>query len=125
MPKKKVLLVDDEKDLLGLIGSRIEMWGYSLITAPDGMTAINAVKNEKPDIVVLDYIMPEVDGIEVLEQIRKIDKKIPVIMFTGHPDTRSIKGAEKLGVSSYVPKLSVYSEGASNLKTALSMLEKK
>ena len=114
MPKKKVLLVDDEKDLLGLIGSRIEMWGYSLITAPDGMTAINAVKNEKPDIVVLDYIMPEVDGIEVLEQIRKIDKKIPVIMFSGHPDTRS-----------YVPKLSVYSEGASNLKTALSMLEKK
>ncbi len=125
MLKKKVLLVDDEKDLLRLIGARIESWGYGLITAADGKTAIEAVKKQKPDIVILDYIMPGMDGVEVLKEIRKIDKKIPAIMFTAHPDTRSIKGTEKLGISSYIPKLSMYSEGVSSLRSVLNMLSTK
>ncbi len=55
-------------------------------------------------------------------QIRKIDKKIPIIMFTAHPDIKSIKGAKKLGATSYIPKLGIYSEG---LKLTLNMIAKK
>ena len=125
MDKKKVLLVDDEEGFRKLIGTRIRNWGYDLIETANGKEAIEAVMNKGIEIVILDYKMPEMDGVEALEQIREINKKIPVIMFTAYPDEKSIKGTEKLGVSFYVPKLSVYSDAYANLKLAIDMIEKK
>jgi two-component system response regulator AtoC len=121
MNKIRVLLVDDEPDLLLVMGKTIESWGYKLIQAANGMEAIAAVKDNSADIIVLDYLMPGLDGIETLKEIRKINVKIPVIMFSAHQGGLAIKGIEKLGINVFVPK----SSDEATLKFAISMLEDK
>ena len=118
MSKLKVLLVDDEPDLLKLMGERIKLWDYILITAPNGKRALEILRAQRPDIIILDYMMPDIDGIATLKEIRKVSKKIPVIMFTAHPNEKNIKGAQALGINAFVPKLSLYSDAQHTLKTA-------
>ena len=126
MSKIKVLIVDDEVDYLSLMQERIEFWGYEVIQAQDGKTALVMIKEKFPDIVILDYLMPGMDGVAVLRQIRKFDKKIAVIMFTAHADIKNIKGARELEVSAFIPKLSTYSTDIqSSLRSALDMTQKK
>lgn len=125
MDRLKILLVDDEVDFLETMSPIIESWGYDLIKAANGKEAIEALTDKKPDIIILDYMMPQMDGIAALIEIRKIDKKIPVIMFTAYPDSRSMKGAGKLGVSAFIPKVSVFSDAHATLKTAIVMAGKK
>jgi len=126
MDKTKVLIVDDEVDYLGLMQERIESWGYEVITATAGKEALSIIKKNPPDIVILDYLMPEMDGTEVLKQIRKFNKNLAVIMFTAHPDVKNIKGAQELGVSAFIPKLSVYSSDIQvTLRSALDMAQKR
>jgi len=121
--RKKVLLVDDEKDILLVIGRRMTGWGYDVINASGGKEALDIIRKSPPDIVVLDYIMPDMDGLDTLREIRSISASIPVIMFTAFPDNRSIKGSEELGVCAYVPKLNVMSSTESSLKAALHLAE--
>jgi two-component system response regulator (stage 0 sporulation protein F) len=117
--KKKVLLVDDEADILFVIGKRISSWGYDLLKASSGKAALEILKNNNPDIVVLDYMMPEMDGIATLREIRKINTKIPVIMFTANPEGLPLKGTDGLGISAFVPK-----ENAEDiLQTTINMVE--
>jgi CheY-like chemotaxis protein len=126
MSKVKVLIVDDEVDYLSLMQERVEFWGYEVILAQDGKSALAMIKEKFPDIIVLDYFMPVMDGVEVLRQITKFDKKIPVIMFTAHADIKNIKGAQELGVSAFIPKLSTYSTDIqASLRSVLAMAEKK
>ena len=125
MDKTKVLIVDDEPDFLELMSLRIESWGYAAAKAYNGNAAIEAIKKNVPDIIVLDYMMPGMDGIETLKEIRKTRKKIPVIMFTAYPNTNTLEGATHLGICAFIPKLSAYSEVLPALKTALSLAEKK
>lgn len=125
MDKKKILLVDDEADFQELMGVRIRSWGYDLIEAANGKEAIDAVMSKNPDIVILDYMMPDMDGVATLKEIRKIEKDLPVIMFTAHPDMRVQQNVKDLRVSAFIPKLSVYSEAQSSLKNALHLVEKK
>jgi two-component system, response regulator, stage 0 sporulation protein F len=126
MDKIKVLVVDDEVDYLTLMKEYIEYWGYQVITAQSGKEALAAIKAESPDITILDYLMPEMDGVTVLKEIRKFDQDLEVIMFTAHPDIKNIKGAKELGVTFFVPKLN---DDALNiqgsLRAALDMAQKK
>jgi len=121
--KKKILLVDDEKDTLLVIGKRIITWGYDLIEASSGKEAISAVKTKNPDIVILDYKLPDIDGIAALKDIRKINKTVPVIMFTAFPDAKSITDSEQLGICAYVPKTNILSPAESSLKAAIHIAE--
>jgi len=125
MSKIKVLLVDDELDLLKLLGQRIEGWGYDALTVSSGQGAIEAVKNENPDIVILDYMMPEMNGAEVLREIRKISSNIQVVMFTAHADEKIITETEKLGIYAFIPKSSVYQDARDTLKSVLATIAKK
>jgi len=100
----KILFVDDEPDLLKLAGIRIGGWGHNLITAASGESAISAVINKKPDVIVLDYILPDMDGISILQKIRKIDEKVIVIMLTGHPSKDVSTWANKLKVRAFITK---------------------
>jgi len=83
-----ILLVDDEPDFRETMGAIIEGWGYDLIEASNGKEAVDAIMGKNPDIVVLDYMMPGMNGVLTLKKIREINGKIPVIMFTAHPDIR-------------------------------------
>ncbi|KFB01559.1 ArsR family transcriptional regulator [Mangrovimonas yunxiaonensis] len=73
MKKKdiKILLVDDEPDILEIVGYNLSSEGYQVITAENGMEAVKKAKKEKPQLIILDVMMPEMDGIEACEQIRK------------------------------------------------------
>ena len=103
MADKLILVVDDERDFLKIISSRIESWGYKVISVSSGSDAITLIKDKKPDIVILDYMMPEMDGIATLKKIRHIDKKLPVIMFTAYPnETTMISSRNCLSVSANV-----------------------
>ena len=120
----KILLVDDEESILTVVGAQIKAWGYDLVAAGSGREALDIIKDSKPDIAILDYLMPEMDGIDTLREIRKIDDKLPVIMFTAYPDQISIKGTETLGVRAYVPKLSLHSNSSDTLRTAIGIIVK-
>jgi len=125
MGKIKILIVDDEPDFLELMSLRIESWGYAIVKASSGSAAIEAMEKSAADIIILDYMMPGMDGIETLRQIRKSGSNVPVIMFTAYPNTNTMEGAAHLGISAFIPKLSAYSEVLPALKTALSLAEKK
>ncbi|MFA4889700.1 MAG: response regulator [Candidatus Omnitrophota bacterium] len=123
MLKTKVLLIDDEADFIEVVKLRLEGWGYDVLTASSGRAGINEFINKKPGIIILDYMMPGMDGIEALKEIRKIDKKIPVIMFTAFPQEKAIDQAMKLGVCTFVPKISAYSDAENALRSALKIAE--
>jgi len=125
MGKINILLVDDEKDFLNIMSERISRWGYHLIKAISGKEALEAVKEKNPDIVILDYMLPDIDGVAVLKAIRKIDKELPVIMFTAYPEVDVMTDVKKLGISAFIPKLSIYSDTLTALKSSLELLEKK
>ena len=125
MSKIKVLIVDDEVDYLSLIKERVQFWGYEVILAQSGKEALNLIKEKLPDIVVLDYVMSDMDGAAVLRQIRTFDKNLAVIMFTAHADVKNIKGVQDLGVSAFIPKLSVSSDVMVSLRAALDLAQKK
>lgn len=125
MGKLKILLVDDEPDILEVMGGRIEKWGHKVIKAASGQAGLDMIRKKRPDIVILDYMMPDMDGVATLQEIRKIDKKLRIIMFTAYPDQYSFKWSKKLDVSAFIPKLSAYSDTHSALKAAIDMIEKK
>jgi len=128
MSSLKVLLIDDERDFLDVMSVRIRSWGYKVITADSAKEAMAVINigtlDEKPDVVILDYLMPEIDGVTLLKQIRASDKNIPAIMFTAYPDARALAGTQKLNVFAFVPKFCAYSDARETLKAALVMAEK-
>ena len=83
MPEK-ILIVDDELDTLRLVGMMLESKGYQIITAGDGEKALLTAENEQPDLILLDIMMPGIDGFEVTRQLRqrRATQDIPIIMFT-------------------------------------------
>lgn len=100
----KILLVDDQPDFLEPIAFLLRSSGYEVLLANSGRAAIEIVKNNSPDIVFLDIVMPEADGLETLASIREINKDLPVVMLTGHPDDENRAKAKQLGVSGFFPK---------------------
>jgi len=125
MAKLKVLIVDDEPDFLDLMSLRIASWGHNVLKASGGKEAVAIIKESRPDILVLDYMMPEMDGVTTLKEIRKTNKDLPVIMFTAYPNTKAFEDTDKLGIHAFIPKLSAYSEVVPALKSAIDMLEKR
>lgn len=105
MPKK-ILVVDDEAEFVDAIKMRLEANGYIIITAYDGHEAIEKTKKEKPDLVLLDVVMPSVNGFETLSKLKTDPRtmNIPVIMLTAKSDAEYILDAGKLGAADYLVK---------------------
>ncbi|MBI4797194.1 MAG: sigma-54-dependent Fis family transcriptional regulator, partial [Desulfarculus sp.] len=99
-----ILIVDDEKSicqsLKGILGDE----GYEVSTAPDGQTALNAVEDESPDLVLLDIWMPGLDGLEVLERLKQRHPALPVIMISGHGNVETAVKATRLGAFDFIEK---------------------
>jgi CheY-like chemotaxis protein len=100
----KILLVDDEPDIIEVIQDRLEAYGFTVITAGTGLEALKKLSVEKFDGVFLDVKMPEMGGIETLEEIRKRDKKIPVIIITSSSSQQAAIEAVAKGASEYILK---------------------
>jgi two-component system response regulator (stage 0 sporulation protein F) len=83
--KKKILLVDDDEGLRDLYKEELEGEGHEVTTAKNGKEALQKLEREKPDLVVLDIVMPKMDGMEALGRIIGKDKTIPIILHTSHP----------------------------------------
>lgn len=79
---KKILIVEDEDNIRNLYKEELIDDGYEVIAADDGESGYRLFLKDKPDLVTIDIKMPGIDGIELLQKIRKIDKKIPIILYT-------------------------------------------
>ena len=101
---KKILVVDDEIIIRDLLEDFLSRKGYDVYTASDGSGGIAKVKEIKPHIVLLDILMPGMDGIDTLKEIRRIDPRVGVIMITGVLDGELGKRAMELGASDYITK---------------------
>ena len=102
--RKKILLVDDDPKVLEMIRLRLEESNYKVITASNGREALNELTREKPDAVLLDILMPELDGLNVLERIRKEDKALPVFIITEFSNEELPKLAKRLNASGFIVK---------------------
>lgn len=86
--KKKILVVDDEESLRVLYKEELENEGYEVLVASNGKEALQRLQDGKPDLVVLDIIMPVMDGMEALGPILRKNRKIPIILHTSYPEYR-------------------------------------
>ena len=100
----KVLVVDDEEDILEVIQDRLEAYGFAVVTAGNGLEALKKLSMEKFDGIFLDVKMPEMGGIEALEEIRKRDSEIPIIIITSSTTKDSALEAMAKGANDYVLK---------------------
>lgn len=102
--KKHVLLVDDEIDFLDTISFWLQSKGYDVKVAHSGKEALSMIAADEPYLVFLDINMPQMSGIEILENIRKTNPKLPVIMVTAAYNAERMAKAQSLGISGFFPK---------------------
>jgi two-component system OmpR family response regulator len=100
----RILIVDDIEANRDILKTRLSVHGYELREAADGEEALAAVKEWRPDLLLLDVMMPKLDGIEVLRRIRKLDTDIAVVIFTGFPNLESAVASMKLDAVDYIKK---------------------
>lgn len=103
---RKILAVDDEKHIVRLVQVNLERQGYEVVTANDGKEALEKVESERPDLVVLDVMMPYMDGFEVLQNLRRnpSTRDIPVIMLTAKAQDADVFKGWQSGVDCYLTK---------------------
>jgi DNA-binding response OmpR family regulator len=103
---KRVLIIEDEAELCRLISARLRSAGYQTHLAPDGMTAIQAAQSNRPDLVILDLMLPAGGGLGVLKRLRMSVKTntIPVLILTGITDDSKRREVLAEGADSYLQK---------------------
>ncbi len=103
---KKILIVDDEEDLRVVLTFRLESAGFEVITAHNGMEALKVAKKESPDLVLLDVMMPFIDGYEVCEILKsgQDTEKIPIIILTAKKTVGDMDHAFRVGADDFMSK---------------------
>jgi DNA-binding response OmpR family regulator len=106
MTNKKILIIEDESTLLEAIERKLKIEGFQTITAMDGKEGMRKIETEKPDLILLDIMMPVMDGFEVLEEMKRKEylPKIPVIIISNSGQPVEIEKALSLGVRDYLVK---------------------
>ena len=106
MPPLKILVCDDERHIVRLIQVNLERQGWNVVTAYDGKEGLEKISSEKPDLIVLDVMMPYMDGFEVLKSIRKepSTEKLPVIMLTAKAQDKDVFEGYHYGADMYLTK---------------------
>lgn len=103
---KKILIVDDEEDVVELVQVLLITEGYEVITGKNGLEALEIIKIENPDLIILDIMMPEMDGVEVCKRLRKLDKmeNIPIVMFSAKLSAVDKKESFDAGADGFITK---------------------
>lgn len=99
--KRRVLVVDDEPGIVKVLGIKLKLHGYEFIGTTSGAEAVELARSSHPDVMLLDILMPGMNGMEVLEKVRAFSK-VPVIVFTARPDVTQI--AMKMGADAFIGK---------------------
>jgi DNA-binding response OmpR family regulator len=104
--KTKILVIDDEPNIVQTLQDRLEMNEYEVVTAGNGREGMERFEQEKPDVILLDVIMPVMDGHEMLEKLRKQPdgQDVSVIMLTARSQTQDIARANACGIDDYIVK---------------------
>jgi len=104
LEKKKIMVVDDQNGIRVLLVEVFSNEGYHTVQASNGKLALEMVREESPDLVLLDMKIPGMDGLEILKQIKEIDSSIKVIMMTAYGELDMIKEATELGALRHFTK---------------------
>jgi len=119
--KAKILVIDDEPNIVQTLQDRLEMNDYTVITAANGKEGLDKAIEHRPDIILLDVIMPIMDGHEMLEHLRKVDEgsDIAVIMLTARSQSQDIARATACGIEDYIVKPFDLSELLEKIETII------
>ncbi|HET7376059.1 MAG TPA: response regulator, partial [Anaerolineae bacterium] len=103
---QRILVVDDDKEIVRIVRAYLEKAGYSVLTANDGETALHIIRSDRPDLVVLDLMMPNRDGWSVARLVRADEAlaKIPIVMLTARVETDDKILGLDIGADDYIPK---------------------
>ena len=109
---KKILVIEDEATLQKALNEVLSEDGYKVVSSLDGLRGLELAKEENPDLILLDIILPKMDGFEVLKRIQEDDKisQIPVIILTNLSDVNDIQKALDLGATTYLVKADFHLE---------------
>lgn len=106
MTKKKILVADDESDLLYAVTLQLETNGFEVLSATDGQQALEKARKGNPDLIILDLMLPKIDGFKVCRMLR-LDtryKDIPIILFSARAQESDKKAGQEVGANAYVVK---------------------
>jgi DNA-binding response OmpR family regulator len=115
----KILLIDDELSIRGLLATLLERKGHTVLLADSGRKGLMLYKQERPDAIVLDLKMPEMDGLAVLRELRAAGMDKPVIILTGAGNEESESQARLLGAAAFIEKQFSLHELGDTLKRLL------
>ena len=101
---KKVLVVDDESNIVDILRFNLQREGYEVLAAYDGQEGLDLARSEGPDLILLDVMLPGLDGFQVCEELRKTDRLTPIIMLTAREEERDRVMGLELGADDYVVK---------------------
>ena len=106
MSGEKILIVDDEEDILELVAYNLKREGYQTVSAVSGEEALKKCRSETPDLIVLDLMLPGIDGLQVMKTLREdsVTKNIPTVMLTAKGDEADIVTGLELGADDYISK---------------------
>nr|MBU1328602.1 response regulator [Candidatus Omnitrophota bacterium] len=106
MDKKRILVVDDEEDILNVLRFRLEANNYEVLSASDGQEGLNRARSEKPDLIILDLMLPKLDGYKVCRMLKfdETYKAIPIIIFTARAQKKDEEIGMEMGADAYISK---------------------
>lgn len=124
--KRKILVVDDEVNLLGVMKTNLEIEGYEVVTEMSGETGLVSAVVEQPDVIILDIMMPDVDGWEICQRLRadRRTKYIPIIMLTALDETQHVVKGFEVGADDYLAKPFDNAELFARIKSVLAKAAK-
>jgi len=120
----KILIADDEKDIVDVVGKKLKAHNYDVIVALDGQEALSKVYEEEPDVILLDLVMPKLNGFEVLKKVREnfTKKWIPVIIVSANVDLVSVNKSYGLEADHYLTKPCSFDSILLGIETMISLI---
>ena len=114
---KKIIIVEDNQSLAEIYKTRLELIGYTCFLAYNGITALYFIQNEKPDLVLLDLMVPDIAGDQILARMRASDwgKDIPVFIISNLNEADAPKGLRELGIAGYAVKVNMNDDDIDNI----------